>query len=159
MERERERERERLLSLTQAEADEALSAARRDLDSALSAHDTARRSLLTRRVTELKGMLHRFCEQALKALGVGDAETGGSGGDLDRYNIYGDVNVESSLGKLRRGMASGTKSVSSSTSSVAMRLAHMKRHAATTFTTTKKAEDADTEEPAELELNEMALGK
>mmetsp|Transcript_21280 Transcript_21280/g.63554 ORF Transcript_21280/g.63554 Transcript_21280/m.63554 type:complete len:296 (-) Transcript_21280:53-940(-) len=43
-----------------AKADEA----KRALETALAAHDAARKDLVTKRVAELKGMLHRFCELA-----------------------------------------------------------------------------------------------
>ena len=46
------------------EADAAETVAASDLAQALKAHDAAREDLVINRVTELKGMLHRFCELA-----------------------------------------------------------------------------------------------
>jgi len=150
-----EKEQEKLRRNTDkaAEAANALNEARASLEHELVAHDATRVDILTTRVNELKGMLHRFCEAALTALGGSAAA---SMAELDRYNIYGDVNVESAVSKLRRGIVSSTRNAGRSADSVAMRLAHMKRHAATTFSTTQKKQEASTDDPLEIETNEMA---
>lgn len=133
--------------------------ARAALDAALGAHDAARLELLSRRVGELKGMLHRFCERVLEALAAPDMEIGrrADAVELDRYNIYGDVNVESAMAKLQKNMNAFTLKSRSSTESVSMRMAHMQKHAKTTFLNKKPdGDDAATEDPLELEVNEMA---
>lgn len=152
---EKEKDKEKLQRNTDKaqEAAQALTEAKEALDADLRAHDSARLELLTDRVNGLKGMLHRFCEAALTALSSTSLE---EGKDLDRYNIYGDVNHESALSKMRRGLTSSTKSAGAKADSVGMRLGHMKRHAATTFTTAKKENEASTDDPVELETNEMA---
>lgn len=138
------------------EAANALNEAKGVLQADFEAHDAARVELLTRRVNELKGMLHRFCEAALNALAALPGANERPELELDRYNIYGDVKVESAMSKLRRGITSTTRSAGRSADSVALRLAHMQRHAATTFTVTKKEREAETDDPLELETNEMA---
>ncbi|KAH8065008.1 hypothetical protein JL722_1902 [Aureococcus anophagefferens] len=133
--------------------------ARAALDAALGAHDAARLELLSRRVGELKGMLHRFCERVLEALAAPDMDIGrrADAVELDRYNIYGDVNVESAMAKLQKNMNAFTLKSRSSTESVSMRMAHMQKHAKTTFLNKKPdGDDAATEDPLELEVNEMA---
>ncbi|KAJ1450719.1 hypothetical protein M885DRAFT_531578 [Pelagophyceae sp. CCMP2097] len=140
------------------EAAAALAEKRKLLDSLLRGNENERKALLTRHVSELKGMLHRFCERALSALGCSHEDVLRRAGsvELDRYNIYGDVNVESAMSKMSRGAGSLGSTAAKSGDSVAMRLAHMKRHAATTFTTTAKSEEAETISPLELFVNEMA---
>ncbi|KAJ8607551.1 hypothetical protein CTAYLR_009495 [Chrysophaeum taylorii] len=135
-----------------AEANTKLQEAKAQLQADLAAHDAVRKEVLTRRVNELKGMLHRFCEAALRALGTTESEER----ELDRYNVYGDVNVESAMSKLRRGITTTTRGAGRYGESVALRVAHMRRHAATTFTKAKIEKDAHTEDPVELETNEMA---
>ena len=128
---------------------------------AMENHDAARKDLLVQRINELKGMLFRFCEKALTTLSdeakteierrvqyaqqTADSEDS----DLDRYNIYGDVNVESAVSKMKRGFNLTTKQAGKQADSVAMRLQHMKRHAGALTFGSKKADEttAETEDP------------
>mmetsp|Transcript_13750 Transcript_13750/g.18340 ORF Transcript_13750/g.18340 Transcript_13750/m.18340 type:complete len:780 (+) Transcript_13750:61-2400(+) len=143
-----------------AEASQTLENAKATLNASLAAHDAARIDLLDKRVTELKGMLHRFCEKALGALGISAEEAAAKSAtiDLDKYNIYGDVNVESAVSRMRRGLSNTTKSVGGSVDSVAMRLQHMRRHAGayTTSSGGDQQKNAETSDPVELETNAMA---
>ena len=78
--------------------------------------------------------------------------------ELDRANIYGDVNVESAMARLRRGVA--TMTTGSRTETASMKFAHMRKHAATTFTlaskNVKNEENEEGADPLALEVDEMA---
>lgn len=137
-----------------AEAERAVTDAKRSLEDAFKAHDAARLDMCCRRVGALKGMLHRFCELVLTALSMDASMVKLTKGktELDGSNVYGDVNVLTMADRLKRGLGMGETKTPPKRH---LKLAHYKAHARTAFTTGKSSSQGDALDAEEREVDEM----